>query len=51
VEGLALASSPIEGMVAHVELMEWEKFHLKNGTHDELFGNIGRSYWQNFSTK
>jgi hypothetical protein len=38
----------IEGTVAQVELMEWEKIRLKKGTRDESFGTLGWRCWQNF---
>jgi hypothetical protein len=47
-EGLELANSLIEGTQAQVDLMEWEKKHLKMGETDALFGSLGEKYWQNF---
>jgi hypothetical protein len=47
-EELALANSLIQGMVEQVELMEWNKMHLKNGTHYDSCATLGPRYWQNF---
>jgi hypothetical protein len=47
-EGLELANSMIEGTESQVALMECKNNHLKNGPHDDTFGTLCRSYWQNF---
>jgi hypothetical protein len=47
-EGLVLANSLIDGMVAQIDLMACKAMHLKNGTDENSFVTLGWRYWQIF---
>jgi hypothetical protein len=46
-EGLELTNSLTEGTPAQQHVMRLKKTHLKNGTTDNSFGNLGWRYWKN----